>query len=365
MSKPAPQIDEQGRHAASDFMVEVKPNLAVPASRSELDDIPVTDSHAAVRMYWATSTDAQAINAASRLARGSGSIRPLDPAAVRAIGFAFEGDLPIALDELHAVGVLSGTSVVICAVERRHLAGLPSHHLTLSPTALPGFVSAAVGPALQPAHFNLLQGEFEPPALRAARSRVWNVLTLAACIGMLLTAAGLWRRAHTWMAESGERAVAAQASADQMYPGEQITPRDAVRRAALEIADVESLRALAVVPNHVSADTDCSTTLASLLARWPQSPTTGAESFQTEVLSLTDTSIAATVLTNADARTFLGKLSAPDGWTMQQPRLSQSPSGVRLAVQMTRAVLPKPTSPKSTSPNSTSPNSTSPEGGPR
>ena len=80
--------------------------------------------------------------------------------------------------------------------------------------------------------------------------------------------------------------------------------------------------------------------LASLLRAWPASVGQDGGSFQTEVLSLTDTSISATVLTSADARSFLDQLVAPEGWQIEQPRLSQSPSGVRLAVQLTRAPRP-------------------------
>ncbi len=347
MISSTPQaVNEQPVQAQA--IVEIKPLSVVGSSAGETSDAE-RGAEGSAPMYWAVTTDEQALKAAERLGRGlgaAGAVRSLSPSAVRAIGFAFEGDLPIAQDELHAVGVLIRNTVVFCATERRHLAELPSHQLTLSPDKLPDFVRAAAGPALQPIHFNLLQAEFEPLPLRSIRSRVWNLLTLTACISMLLTAAGLWRRSNAWASELGERAIATTTAAEQMYPGDRLAAQDAVRRAKQELADAEALRSLAPAEPMKDAPADCAVTLASLLARWPRSTAGETESFQTEVLSLTDSSISATVLTNADARGFLDQLKAPDGWTMQQPRLSQSPSGVRLAVQMTKSAPPKSTAPE-------------------
>jgi hypothetical protein len=363
---PAQRVETLGVHI--EHSVEVKPLAAAMATHD------ITLSHhdiaheAPIPMYWALVTDGHAVKVAQRLCRNSGAVRALDPAAVRAIGVSFGGDLPFTLDELHAVGILVTNTIVVCGAERRLLAQVPPTQLTLCPDALPEFVRGAAereaGAALRCGHFNLLQHEFEPAQVRSARSRLWNLITAAACVAMLIAAAGQWRRAGVWSDDAAARTTTAQTIADTMYPGEHLAAHDAVRRAQRETSDAEALHVLMRAQRTLDGADDCADTLAALLARWPrpkvrvgtvpdagaESSDNGGESFQTEVLSLTDNSIAATVVTSTDARSFLDQLRAPDGWTLQQPRLSQSPSGVRLAVQMARAKPENPANPEGGSP---------------
>jgi hypothetical protein len=323
------------------------------------------------RFYWSIVRDPQALAAAQRLSWASrvNGVRIVPPRAMHALAFAVEPDLPLPWSQVYGRGLLvhahrgsdgegrpSGTApqhcLIVCAVSRDMLDRVLEGTLSLTPRSLPSWMSEAkvTGEANTTAItslLNLLVDEYEPTPLRAARTRLWTIATAAACIGLLVMSLGLWRRAQSWDNDAAaHRQATTKLIADRFGVAGSVAPlpngAEALKRLMAQQTDAKALDSLRLSSTY-EARADAATTLASLLKLWPtlshegrSESENGHAVVQTESLSVTDTSISATVLLTTDARIFTDRLAAPPGWKLEQTRLSQSQSGVRLMIQMVR-----------------------------
>src|SRR2546427_10985136 len=117
------------------------------------------------------------------------------------LGYLFEAVLPLSIDQVHAQysRIPGGKQFVACGMDQETLQGEIANHggalIHLGPAALPGFLQEGLSRqhvALE--RFNLLSGQFEPPAVRMLRRR-WEFQIIALVfVTVTLLVIGLERR---------------------------------------------------------------------------------------------------------------------------------------------------------------------------
>ncbi len=225
--------------------------------------------------------------------------------------------------ELHAAcAPLGDGTVLACAAVVTEVEPLRAEALSLTPEDLPEFARGRCDPST----LNLLTGPFEPLPVRAARRRAHALAagTVAACA--LLAAFGLMRRAEAWRAdEQAARDAAVVAIAAAAPDGDLLAERDRLLR--------EAQRAAA--QRHAN---DAAADLASVLDGWP-----ARASCQVQSIGVNAEGASVAVTLREDPGAFLGALSPPDGWALDEPRLNAGAGGetrVSVRIRPLREVAP-------------------------
>jgi hypothetical protein len=222
-------------------------------------------------------------------------------------------DLPVPVEDVHAVGTpTSDGRLLVCAARREDLRELPGSTLALCPEDVPAFVE----PKANPSAFNLLVGELEPTPLRRERNRRRAFLTLAAAAVACLTAVGLARRSQSW-SRTGQEARAASAA----VASNPITLHN----------ELERLRKAPRIEAKTLTSPDAAVALALLLSAWPKEL-----ECQTESVSVGPATMTLSLTVAKDARPFLSALKPPDGWMLDEPRLTATSDGARLHLTLHR-----------------------------
>jgi hypothetical protein len=222
-------------------------------------------------------------------------------------------DLPIPVEDVHAIGVATADGrLLVCAARREELRELPATTLALSPDDVP----ALVEPKIDASAFNLLVGELEPASLRRERARRRTLLTLTTAAVACLAAVGLARRSESW-----SKASQAARAASVALASNPITLHN----------ELERLRKVPHIDSKTLATPDAALALASLLSAWPKEL-----ECQTESVSVGPATMTLSLTVAKDARPFLSALRPPDGWTLDEPRLTATSDGARLHLTLHR-----------------------------
>ncbi len=244
------------------------------------------------------------------------------------LGYLFEESLPVPIDEIHAVyAETEDGRTIACGMEREMLRTEAHGCLTLTPETPPEFV----GPNVEVANLNLLQGEFEPERVRAARSNVVLAAGLLLALGLLAGGLGMVRRTAHWAAE--QRAT--DGSIAQVYRA--VLPPDPETKLPPALRLTTELRRLRQTESPDSIDLgarDASLAMAGMLASWP-----GEVHARTDTLTASPTSLAVTVVA-PDAESAEALIAAiappPDGWRKTQPAMTNRTDGVEVRLSFTR-----------------------------
>lgn len=234
-------------------------------------------------------------------------------------------------------------TVVACAMDRKALTAIAGSAISLEPDRFPPEVLALLpssGEALPrtPDMPNLLEGAFEPAAVRRERARFWTALTAAACAVPLLIALGLERRSLARRA-SIERINQAEAHllneamevelAAQGESGETGQPL----RAQLT-AEVRRLERVTVAaPASILQELDVSRPMGALLERWPVAVHATVQSLNVTALSVT----VRCELPSSEAETLIEALRPWDSWRRLQPELSAREGTTTLTCRFVRS----------------------------
>jgi hypothetical protein len=222
-------------------------------------------------------------------------------------------EVPVALEEVHAVSTaVPEGKLIVCAARREDLRGLPEGCLSLAPDDVPQLIE----PKIDAAAINLLVGDFEPLALRRELSRRRTMMILTAAAATCLAAVGLVKRADGWT-RAGQQARTAISAL-------------AASPVALR-ADLERLRKAPRVDTKALTPPDASVAMASLLSAWPKEL-----ECQTESVNIGPSTMTLAVTVSKDARPFLSALKPPEGWTIDEPRLTATADGSRLHLALHR-----------------------------
>jgi hypothetical protein len=239
------------------------------------------------RFYWAILDD-QGWSRAGPLPRG------LLP------GFADE--VPIPMEELHAVcAPIADGKLLVCAAPLVELERIEPHILSLAPEYLPEFVTHG-----QP-RIELLVGDFEPRPIRSARRFRHGISIATLLVASALVCVGLERRSEMWRQRAEQSAQAAVAMANTVSPG---TPPDAL---GLELERLRSRLA----PESLTRPKDASVAAAALLNAWPSRLPSKPQG-----LNVRPDSISVAVVLEEEPSAFLGAITAPAGWMLEEPRIN-------------------------------------------
>ncbi len=233
---------------------------------------------------------------------------------------ALEADLPLPLDQLHAVAAPAGEGcVVVCAARVRDLEPLDPAMLSLTPERVPE-PAGVEGMRLDcdPSDLNLLVGRFEPAAIRGARLRGHWLMAAAVLACAALVSAGLLRREL----HQDRRAAAARAAAITLATSVSSGPD----QLALEVARARQGAAAGPHPTP-----DAAAALAKILAAWPAVPA------RTQSISVGPQVAALEVAVEGEATEFVQSLHPPEGWTLDEPRLVRMDALTRLSLRLRRS----------------------------
>lgn len=230
--------------------------------------------------------------------------------------------VPVPVEDLHAVGApTSDGRLIACAIERPRLSDLSVGAAMLVPGAIPTTFTAR---ELDVGCLNLLSGEFEPPAVRRARTlRRWRVAA-AAMIAIALVTVGSHRR----QAHADRLAEQAQTASESLLAAAGL---DGVTLPMLEAEIDRRQRRLALgrTIEESSTGRDAAATMAAVLERWPP-----LQSMRTQSLSVAPELVSFAVVVSDDPAHFIAAFAPPPGWIADEPRLTGLESHTRITVSL-------------------------------
>jgi len=244
-------------------------------------------------------------------------------ARVRALLFALEQDLPLPVDDIHAVFVAgSDNRIIACACLRDHLVRLAAFSDVVHPVEIPGWLDCDRGAA----EFNLLGGE-----IASNRVRRMGVVQLVAVLLVCTLLSGLLSTGFVLRSRAFERvrqdAHAATSAAQRLVlpPAGAGAQPASIRLAAL--VRTVNANSLAVTDSDFVPATD---SLEQILARWPQDVR-----LQRLTVGKQDIRIDLTMPVSLDPSLLIGALEDLEGWVLSAPviRRSQETTAVSLSLQ--------------------------------
>jgi len=246
-------------------------------------------------------------------------LRP-PPAIAAALDLLLANDLPLPLDEVHAVyRRLDERRVLACAAPVASLRALPPGTLSLSPESWPEAIASECG-GLPPTAINLLAGVFEPTPFRRARAMRALWVSGGVILVGALAAIGLERRASAWARDSAAAHDASRQAMLAALPEE--PPTSSVLPMRLK-AELDQLRRTRRPTRGDELPRDGVVALSNLLAGWPADVLA-----RTEVVSASHENLSLSVQVDGDPQGLLDGLSAVPGWVRDEPRISRVGSRV-------------------------------------
>jgi hypothetical protein len=227
--------------------------------------------------------------------------------------------LPAPVEELFAVGTPAGDGrLFVCAAPRATLEALPRALTRFGPSALPEGAPAEA----RPAGFNLLAGEFEPGPARSARLRRHLFRLGVFVLESALVLTGTLRRARAYERLAQSSAQAARSTAADVLPGPSPSPSGLG-------TELERLEGLARAAAAARVRIEPVRALAEILQGWPTQTGAGPQS-----IVVGEAGAVLSVLVEGDPAGFLGGLRPPDGWSLEQPRLTSAGATTRISLQL-------------------------------
>lgn len=242
---------------------------------------------------------------------------PLPPGLVAMLA----DEIPPPIEDVHAVGTAIGNGrILACAAPRDQLTGIDSAIRILTPSELPPGVELTADTVTR---LNLLVGAFEPASIRRERWRRHVArAALVALVATLLTI-GLLRRAMHWRAVESQARLAQQQFTAGLF-GDGPPPEHALMSLDAELGHLREL-----ARSRPEAPNDASVQLASLLKSWPADTPSNPQS-----IAVDRSGINVSVSVEGDPAPFLAAFKAPDGWTLDQPRLNSAGLVSRITLRL-------------------------------
>ncbi len=246
--------------------------------------------------------------------------------------FLLEPELPVPLDDVHAVfvpAVGSSKSVVACALSKDILQReVPAEALTLGPGGAPAFMRDTLGEDFDSSTLNLLVGDFEPATVRSWRRRTTLAALAAVVLAFALALIGIERRVATARDEGesfrSRRESLVAAALGPPPPGNGLPPE--LRLAA----ELRALRQTRHQSDAIPSPVDATARLIDLLSHWPLGIPTRIESV---VVSDTAIHVRGLVSENDAAQRLATATSALAGMQMSFPSVQAAPDGVRFGLE--------------------------------
>lgn len=218
-------------------------------------------------------------------------------------------EVPIDTELLHAVGApAEDGSLVVCAMPRDELDDLTAGPLSLTPSKLPDTLGAS---GVDAQSVELLVGDYEPRAVRRARSARSAIVAVTIALCSIAVTLGLHRRADD-ARSLARRAASELASIDTASIGSALAARRALQE---ELARTPLRR-------------DITGDLALLLADWP------IDQGQLRSVSIDGDQVNIAATTEFDAAALIAAVRAPTGWAADEPRVTSAGEVARVSISM-------------------------------
>ncbi|HED54116.1 MAG TPA: hypothetical protein ENJ00_07935 [Phycisphaerales bacterium] len=246
------------------------------------------------------------------------------PAKERALHYALEPDLPLPIDEIHAVfHTNKDGTITACACTREQLDRLARVADVIVPAGVPGWINCEA-PA---SAFNLLGGVLVSSRLRRTRRVQLMVLCVvfAALSGML--SIGFARRSEAYKHEQHELSAAIESAQRLILPPAGPHAQPASIRLAAMLRSISS----ETEPNAKTILPAATDPLRQILAIWP-------EGSRLKRLSIgkRDIRIDLTLPADHDPTGFIDGIEHLDGWRLSAPVLQRSPDETSLSLSLQR-----------------------------
>ena len=227
-------------------------------------------------------------------------------------------EVPTPVEDLHAVAspLSQDGRVVVCACPRQLLIALDPRVTSLCPESIPSVLDSSI----EPDRLNLLVGDLEPAPLRAARRRRHFHAAATIFIGASLAALGLARRTHSANAHAADAARAGDALLHQLAPD---------HRESTAESRVRAMKSIAARARQTTPSTDAAHAFEKFLHSWPAST-----SAQVQSVSVGPDGISFGVVTEKDPAGFIKSFKAPDGFTLDEPRLAAAGTVTRINLHL-------------------------------
>ncbi len=241
-------------------------------------------------------------------------------------GFLFESELPVAIEEVQcAYAPLNDGRVLACGIERERLDN-ETKALSLTPEALPEWLSEDVRVQVEPASLELLHGEFEPRACRRARRMFALTVAASVAVAALILTAGVLGRARaldhaTALADARrEELVRAALAGSPKRPG---LPDDL--RLLSELRELRGTRS-----TGAPRVDDVSPVLAATLAAWPDGVAAQVDSMSVSKAKIT---LRGQAITPTDLQSIVDGLEQIPGWRAAQPVFRTAKDGLAFTAE--------------------------------
>lgn len=247
------------------------------------------------------------------------------PAKNRALRFALEPDLPLPLEDVHAVFLATGDgSITACACRRDELDRLAENADVVNPETVPEWIACNQAAA----EINLLDGDVTSARVRRTRvARVVLLLVVAALLSLIVSV-GFVRRTQALNQIENDLRAAIKSAQGLVLPPAGPNAQPASIRLAAALRDV-SIASGSVQQSSEQPATDA---LRMVLESWP-------EGTRLKRLSIgkQDIRIDLTMQAEHDPSGFIAGLEGLQGWKLSAPviRRSQSETTISLSLQRT------------------------------
>jgi hypothetical protein len=247
----------------------------------------------------------------------------------RELTYAFEGMLPLPIDECQIAFAINGTEVIGCACERSALMPMRQNHEIVTPSRLPEWLGVSE-PERCLKQLNLLRGEMRS---QIRQSRMRTTLKLVSGIMCVITVLVVYMSQQRLRMLS-QQSITVREDIQALYDGvlpsdEQSTQPDAIRFATV-LNELARTRTGAGPQHHEDLVAD----LAYILAQWPSDSQAQLQQIR---LDASTAQLSVSVPDNDRALSILDYLTDLDGWDVRSRDMHPTQDRVNLNVQIARS----------------------------
>lgn len=246
----------------------------------------------------------------------------------RELVYAFEGMLPLPIEECQIAFATNGHEIVGCACRRSVLVPMRQRYEVVTPTRLPAWLGVSEpGSCLK--QLNLLHGDMRSKIRQRRSGTTLKLVCFLLCVMSALVVYQSRQRLKVWSYQSGVVRDDIQALYDSvLQSGQHATQPDAIRFATV-LNELARTRTGADRPHHEDLVAD----LAYLLARWPEENQTRIQQIQVDASSA---QLIVSLPDNDRALAVLDHLADLDGWDVRSRDIQPARDRVNLNVQIAR-----------------------------
>ncbi len=247
----------------------------------------------------------------------------------RELTYAFEGILPLPIDECQIAFAINGAEVIGCACKRAALMPMRLKHEIVTPNRIPEWLGVSE-PERCLKQLNLLRGEMRSQIRQRRMRTTLRLVSGIMCVISVLVVYESQQRLRMWSQQSITVREDIKALYDGVLPsGEQSTQPDAIRFATV-LNELARTRTGAGPQHHEDLVAD----LAYLLAQWPSDSQAQLQQIR---LDASTAQLSVSFPDNDRALSILDYLTDLEGWDVRSRDMQPTQDRVILNVHIARS----------------------------